>query len=293
VGSHKGRILRLFGRGHKEEPNIIALLQSMGIEVRAHSQRLIYFDGCEDVGGPYECQPWEDQLPIWCEDVSSNPHHLALATALGSGPAQWTFSGVDGHFGGSCDGQLLGLDPAFGLEGPGLLETKTHGEKSFIDIAGKLDEYRKYVTAPDTVPFPGKGVISSKIEHYAQMQTYMHNFKLKWALYVAICKNTDDLYMEIIHYKPEVAEAYDDRARHVVAAQHPPARISENSSWWECKFCDYRELCHHAATPHKNCRSCIYARPIANGDWMCDKYRQNIPPDFMVKGCASWDPILG
>jgi hypothetical protein len=215
-----------------------------------------------------------------------------------AGPApgqQFTFADHDGHFGGSSDGIIAGVNiplPDFNLEGPGLAEYKTHGEKSFAELAGKLEDYRKYVTDPVNVKFPGKGVLTAKVEHYVQMQIYMHYFGLKWALYVAVCKNTDDLYLEFIQYKPELAQAYIDRARQIIYAQHPPTRISNDPSWWECRFCDFREICHRAATPAQNCRSCIYAAPGPAGTWHCSKFHGDIPADFVPKGCGQWDPIL-
>lgn len=291
VAGHHGRLLRLFARGQREEETFVRLLSQVGIEVRQYSQRLLYHDGSDS----YIVLDWDQEFHPECDDVTDQPFHVARAAALGTELQQFRFADHEGHFGGSCDGMVNGLVEIFRgdftLEGPGLAEYKTHGEKSFIDLAGKLEDWRKHVTDPGKNPFTGKGLISSKIEHYVQMQVYMHYFGLKWGLYVAVCKNTDDLYIEVVQYKPELAAAYADRARQIIYAQHPPAKLSQDPSWWECKFCDFREICHRGATPHKNCRSCIYARPVANGEWMCDKYHQTVPFDFMMKGCDNWDPL--
>src|SRR3546814_7080313 len=53
--------------------------------------------------------------------------------------------------------------------------------------------------------------LAAKPEHYTQMQLYMRKMGLTVALYVAVCKNTDDLYMEIIYLNPEYADQYLDR----------------------------------------------------------------------------------
>lgn len=245
------------------------------------------------IGPPgYGYIPFNAPVPEGCRDVTGSAAHIQLAKEAGVDLPQFTFSDHNGHFGGSSDGLIPMIPTLPDLDGPGLFENKTSGEKAFIQLAGKLEDYRKWLTDPDTRPFPGKGVLTAKPEHYVQMQTYMRYFGLKWALYVAVCKNTDDLYMEVVFYKPEVAEAYADRAGQVVAAQHPPARVTADPSWWECKMCDFREICHHDATPAKNCRTCIFARPVEKGAWMCDKYHQPIPADFAREGCDSWDPIL-
>ena len=293
ITKHQGRLLRLFKRGHREEASLEAYLKSVGLEIRSHAARLCYYSGQQDVPR-YIAVPWDAPIPEYYEDVSASAAHIQIAEEEGVPLSQITFSKHRGHFGGSCDGMLHGMDAVieeWGLNGPGQLEYKTHGEKSFIDLAGKLEDWRKHVGNPDKYPFTGKGVISSKIEHYVQMQTYMKNFGLRWALYVAVCKNTDDMYIEVVQYKPEVADAYDDRALAVIDAQHPPKRITEDPSWWECKFCDFREVCHHGKMMQKNCRSCVNARPVDDGEWYCDHYHAALPKDFMPKGCDQWVPF--
>jgi hypothetical protein len=215
---HTGRILRLFRRGHREEPEIVRWLRKAGLEVRTHSERLVRYEGVE--GARYKLVPWEAPIPGYYDDVSESPEHLAIAEdEYGVVPQQFLFSTHRGHFGGSNDGLVAAF--ADNLEGPGNLECKTHGEKSFALVKAK-------------------GVLSAKLEHYVQMQVYMKFFELKWSLYIAVNKNTDEWYADIVHYKPEVADAYDDRAGKLVAADQPPQRITEDPSWWECKFCDFR-----------------------------------------------------
>lgn len=263
---------------------MVRRLRDLGLEVRQYEERLVYHDGSDS----FATLPWEQELPLDVDDVHEYPDQYAVAARRGVSVQQWGFTDHSGHFSGSGDGIITAM---LEMDGPGLFECKTHGEKSFIELAGKLEDWRKHVTAPDKSPFTGKGVITAKIEHYVQMQLYMHYLNLKWALYAAVCKNTDDLYFEVIYYKSEVAEAYVDRAAAIIAARHPPARISQDPSWWECRFCDFREICHRGQAPQKNCRSCIYAAPVDNGQWMCDKYHQIIPPDFIRQGCDGWEPL--
>lgn len=294
ITKHQGRLLRLFERGHREEPIFINYLRDLGITVREYKQRLVHYNGRDDADR-YKLVDWDQPMPAYYADVSESDAHVSIAAKEYDVKVQQIgFADHDGHFGGSCDGLLSGLEqviPGWHLDGPGLAEFKTHGEKSFIDLAGKLADWRAYCVDPVKRTFPGKGVISSKPEHYVQMQIYMHYLGLKWALYMAVCKNTDDLYFEIVHYKKELAEAYVDRAASVIKAPTAPPKISNDPAWWECKFCDFREICHHSKDPQKNCRSCIYAR-VNGPDWYCERYHQTIPKDFMTKGCDDWDGIL-
>lgn len=178
---------------------------------------------------------------------------------------QWEFR--DGVLGGHADGKISGP----GLSGQGLVEFKTHNDKSFTLLQSK-------------------GVLSAKPEHWVQMQIYMYYFALPWALYVAVNKNSDHLYTEIVPYKEEVALLYIDRAKKLVESREVPLRVSNDPSWFICKFCDYREICHKGEQPEKNCRSCIYGKASLSGDWTCAKYRQLIPADFIPKGCDQWEP---
>lgn len=268
--NHTGRLLRLFDRGHLEEERFVSFLREAGYEVREYAQRLMYHSASDS----YCCIDWEDQDDqTWleCDDVSGIDFHHRRANKMGQGARQWGFSAHEGHYGGSCDGKVrgehLGLPPGWGG-----LEFKTHSDKSFKDLVKK-------------------GVLTSKPVHWVQMQVYMREMNLPWCLYLAVNKNDDDLYSEIVHAKPEISEKYFDLAGKIINCVAAPERITEDPSWFECRFCDYREICHYGDTPHKNCRSCVNAAPSDNGTWYCSKYHNLIPSSFIPQGCDSWDPI--
>ena len=98
---------------------------------------------------------------------------------------QWRVEAHGGHFGGSLDGVALGL-----LEAPKtwhVLEFKTHSLKSFRELVAK-------------------GVAEAKPQHWAQMQIYMHLTGLTRAMYLAVCKDTDDLHVERVRADADAAE---------------------------------------------------------------------------------------
>ena len=163
-----------------------------------------------------------------------------------------------GHFGGSLDGVAIGL-----LEAPKtwhVLEFKTHSAKSFADLTAK-------------------GVVLSKPQHAAQMQIYMHLTGITRAFYVAVCKDTDALHIERIEADGAMAERLLEKAGRVIFAQHPPARISEDPAWFECRFCDHHAVCHGARFPAHHCRSCLHATPVEGG-WHCARHdRMESPAD--------------
>lgn len=270
-GQHTGRLLRLFNRGHEEEARLLRWLRAAGYEVRDHSQRLTYSPTQADAGIDYvyQCRDWDDSYDLHYEDVSADARHIALAKEQGVGPKQWGF--VDeqtSFFSGECDGLIRGPNL---LEGWGTVEFKTMNDKSFKDIVNK-------------------GVMSSKPVYWIQSQIYMRKLKVNWCLFVSTNKNDDDIYYEILHLKPEVADQYIDLARSIIRAQSAPARITEDPSWFECKFCDFREICHYGEAPKKNCRTCQYSVATDLGALHCNLHHGDVPFDFQQVGCEQWLP---
>jgi len=175
------------------------------------------------------------------------------------------------HFGGSMDGIVkTGVPEA--PNKPHVLEIKTHSKKSFDD----LDKH---------------GVQKSKQQHYAQMQVYMQGSGIDRALYVAICKDDDRIYTERVRYSKQDADALVQRAERIINAVEPPAKISEDPSWYQCRWCAAHGLCH-AGEPLRqvNCRSCAHSTVTTDSDWKCERHQAEIPVDAQREGCRSHVP---
>ena len=200
---------------------------------------------------------------------------------------QFRISWADGHCGGSGDGVARTI-PDLSADMPFVLEFKTHGEKSFIELAGKLPEWRNYVLGKGS--FTGKGVRECKPEHYTQMQLYMRKMGLTVALYVAVCKNTDDLYMEIIYINPEYADQYLDLGETLVWRETAPKKISTSAGFFKCRFCDHRPVCHLGAAVDINCRTCQFSTPDhgTEGTWSCRKHAMQLSKAKQLVGCPDW-----
>ena len=197
---------------------------------------------------------------------------------------QYTHADPDcgNHFGGSMDGACIGLPDA--PKTWHVQEFKTHSDKSFKDVAKK-------------------GVLASKPEHYAQMQVYMHWSQMDRALYMAVNKNDDTLYVERIAYDTDAVLTLLARAKRVITEKEPPAGISERADWYQCKFCDYHAICHGRvdeltgligpqALPDVHCRSCLHSTaeltPDSEGKarWSCTRWQADIPVEGQYQGCA-------
>lgn len=183
---------------------------------------------------------------------------------------QFRISGVGGHFGGSGDGIAVGIpdvDPTL----PVLLEFKTHNDKSFIKLVKE-------------------GVRSAKFEHYVQMQIYLRKMNLTVALYMAVNKNNDEIYAEIITLDTATADQFIDRAEQIIKLQKPPVRISESPGWFACTWCDHKPVCHLKREPHKNCRTCEFGYCNPDGGWFCEYAHGSmlLAGEEQVTGCSSW-----
>lgn len=177
---------------------------------------------------------------------------------------QWRVVDDTGHFGGSMDSVGIGFPEA--PKTYHLIEYKTHNLKSFSKL--KAD-----------------GVEKSKPLHFAQMQTYMHLSGLERAFYLAVCKDTDELYQERISADPDFGARIVAKARRIIDAPRPPERISHNRSWHECKFCDHHPVCHDGELPERHCRSCLHSTPVAGGEWHCAAHERRLTPQEQRAGC--------
>lgn len=198
---------------------------------------------------------------------------------------QFRISGARGHYGGSGDGVAAGV-PDIPAGYYALLEFKTHSEKSF----NKVKE---------------EGVRSAKFEHYAQMQQYLKKMNLFYALYIAVNKNNDEIYAEIVPLDNFTAVQMIDRAELLVDSIGAPDKIAKTAGDFRCKWCDYKEVCHFKSEPDKNCRSCRYSNPGQDGKWFCHKnllpddiafnggedVGKELDKDVQLAGCEHWEQV--
>lgn len=222
------------------------------------------------------------------------PHFVERLTRLGftvyeHDPAtgkQFRITGANGHYGGSGDG--LGWAPQdWGMDGPGVFEFKTHNEKSFTKLAGKV-----VTKVGEIVRKDGEGVKKSKPMHFAQMCQYGAAYGCKWGLYCAVNKDTDELYFEFLELDYSVASAMFLKAERVVYSQVPPPRIADSPSFFDCKYCHLTGICYGGEAPNKNCRSCVNAVPAPDGRWGCNFVGELIPPEVIPNGCPHWARII-
>lgn len=179
---------------------------------------------------------------------------------------QWGIVFAGGHGGGHLDAEASGI-PGGGAK-VHVVECKTHNAKSFAELVKH-------------------GVQVAKPQHFAQMQTYMHFRKRDRALYLAVNKDTEDLYAERVHYDAVAALQLEAKAERIVAADSPPARLSNNPDFYECRSCPARPVCHEGLFARRNCRTCARSTPVEGGEWHCDAYDKLLTLEEQRAGCRS------
>jgi len=210
------RIMRLFNRGHREEPEIVKTLAKVGITC------------------------YDDQAEvIFCH----------------------------GHAKGHCDGKSIGIIEA--PKTPHLNEYKTMSDKYFKDVC-KV------------------GVKASKPVYYAQMQIYMKYLKLTRALFIAVNKNDDSMYIERVHYDAEAAKELERKAENIVLSEEPPKKKFK-PTWYACKFCSAKSICHGGGKIHKSCRTCVNCDIEPNGKWRCSALDLELSTSQQRLGCKKYE----
>lgn len=207
---------------------------------------------------------------------------------------QFRIGGCKGHFGGSLD-SLMKPPERYGLTYNliWLGEFKTHNEKSFTKLAGPKLHWKDLKAGK--MRTGGKGVILSKPQHYKQMCSYGRAYNLKFGIYCAVNKDTDELYFEIVPLDFRQADDLFRKADEVVNARSQPRKIAQTKAYDECSFCVFQDICHGDEIPEKNCRSCVHAIPVEGGEWYCELYsaeRGNLPIEVIRTGCPSWRRIV-
>lgn len=177
---------------------------------------------------------------------------------------QVSVTALNGHFAGSVDGIGRGFEEA--PKSWAVLEVKTHNAKSYAELEKK-------------------GVKAAKPQHYSQMTVYMGLLEINRAMYLAQCKNTDEIYAEWVHFNKEDFTALMARAKSLIEAKAPPPGISSDPAWYECKWCGFYSVCHGSQLPLVNCRTCANSTPIENAQWRCESTGQVLSFNDQLAAC--------
>lgn len=187
---------------------------------------------------------------------------------------QFGVSSLGGHFRGHADAVVQGLIEAPAT--PHLFDVKTIKSKKF-------DELLK------------KGMRAMYPKYWAQAHGYMGHLGLERAAFGFVCKDDDRIHIERLAFERAEFDKFEQRAGRIIRAATPPQRLSDDPEWFECKFCDFHDVCHGPAMSAVNCRTCAHSTPIEVADtaaWQCAAGRSEIKRPSAPHGCHRFIPIL-
>lgn len=213
----------------------------------------------------------EFRIIEWLREIGCTVDEIDPATNK-----QFRVSDIHGHLGGSIDA-IITLPPRYGVKEPLIGEFKTWKQSSEWTAMLK------------------KGLIAGPgpaQKHYIQMSMYGYKLSMQWGLYIAVNKNNDNIFLEIVKLNFNIAEEMLRKSEEIINANviKPPPKISQSEAHFVCKWCNFTDVCHQGAPVEKNCRSCQHSRPVADAKWQCDLHNSIIPEDFIAQGC---DNFLG
>jgi hypothetical protein len=181
-----------------------------------------------------------------------------------------------GHYGSALDGIAQGI-PDVPPGAPCYTEFKTASDKKFN-------------------AFVKKGCKVENFTYYVQTQQCMKYYKLPYTLFMVVNKNTDELHAEIIEYNEQIANAYSERARDIIYANEALPRISNQPTFFACRFCDVKQVCFGKQLPEINCRTCTHWSPKTDGTFACARGHTEVVnhKTNCFTGCSDhvFDPTL-
>lgn len=201
---------------------------------------------------------WLRRLPgidLWTTDPDAPDHQIG-------------FTAVAGHFRGHVDGVISGLYQA--PKTPHVWEMKVCNETKFNKLVKLIAQHGE------------KAALLHWDEiYYAQAQIYMQQLELTRHYLTVATPGNRKLVSCRTDYRATDAKALLKKAEHVITAERPPIKLSDNPSWYVCKWCNYHAICHGQAMPAVNCRTCAHSTARLNHEqpWTCELSQPAIHSD--------------
>jgi hypothetical protein len=174
---------------------------------------------------------------------------------------------------GKMDGRALGIPEA--PKTLHVVECKSHSDRSYKELLKHA-------------PPKGEGLKKSKPEHHAQCQLYMHAQHLKRCLYLAVNKNTEELYAERIEYDAAFCLALEAKIERIAASDRAPPRLWEDPTAkgaFACNWCSAKPICHERAFARINCRTCLSSDFRDGAEVWCTLHDRQLSYDKQQSGC--------
>ena len=202
-------------------------------------------------------------LQLWTED----PDHPGQ---------QIGFAILNGHFRGNLDGIIQGLKQSKDLH---VWEHKAVNEKKQAKLAA--------LVAAD----PYNALEQWDAVYFVQAQVYMAQMDIDRHYLTCSSPGCRSTVSVRTRRQPEVVEWALERAKRLIKMDSPPLKPSDNPEHFECRWCDYKPLCHGTReAPKVTCRTCGHSTPsVEEGapPWRCELLDRNLDYAEQLAGCKA------
>ena len=188
---------------------------------------------------------------------------------------QFGFADVFGHFRGHCDGIGSGF-PEFGNEWA-IWEHKCSDRVKVNKLVRLADKHGE-----------GAALAEWNYTYYIQAILYMYYGGVAHHLLTVSHSGSRDYVQICTEADTHQAEQWITQARHVITSDRPLDRFREDPDYYQCKWCDHRDVCHGYEAPEATCRSCLHLSPVVSGEdglWICHKHGHNPSTADQITAC--------
>lgn len=170
-----------------------------------------------------------------------------------AGGQQFGFSDFGGHMRGHMDAVALGLPQA--AKTWHVVEVKCSEKWTDLDKS-KAKVGDKAALLDWNATYYGQAVLY--MEHAEIDRHYLVAASPGGRRWTSVRTNADPAHAAMLRLKAE----------RIIFSDKAPDRIGGPDAF-DCRWCDFRALCHEAAPPERNCRTCLFAQVEQNGTWSC------------------------
>ncbi len=187
---------------------------------------------------------------------------------------QFGFVDHDGHFRGHADGTIIGILQA--PKTPHILEIKCCSDKKIAELKKAVADCGEKGALKKWNPiYHAQGVL------YCDYMGYDRHYL------VASTPGGRDWMGVRTYADPALAIKLRARAKRTIMSHEPLTRISNDPSWYECRWCPFTDICHKDDVPDRTCRSCAHSEVRANSEWGCARWGKKLTLDEQLIGCPS------
>jgi CRISPR/Cas system-associated exonuclease Cas4 (RecB family) len=122
-------------------------------------------------------------------------------------------------------------------------------------------------------------------EHWHQLHSGMAGLGIERGVYVAVNKDTEEIYLERIELDHEVIASVERRVIHAVSASEPPPKLMDAPKKAPCVYCSHRGLCFDRGWSVRSCRTCCHFSFTSDGNGHCARFSLGKNPQEQREGC--------